>query len=107
MVEKLEGQADSVQGSSSAVMSTNLVINVALSGSLAMLWGLINSLQIIAHMPLLVIKFPINANVFYQMLLTLATFDILPTDMVSDMMKEWLGNDSNEEEEEFLNTELS
>jgi hypothetical protein len=64
-------------------MGSNLVINIALSGSLAMLWGLINSLQIIAHFPLLVIRYPMNAEVFYQMMLTLATFAIIPTDQIS------------------------
>jgi len=40
----MQAQARNVKGSSSAIMGTNLAINIALSGSLAVLWGLINSL---------------------------------------------------------------
>ena len=80
-------------------MGSNLMINVALSGSLALLWGLINSLQIVAHFQLLVIRFPMNAEVFYKMMLTLATFALIPTEDMSKMIQDWLGFDKPDKQQ--------
>ena len=41
---------------------------------------MINNLQIIIHAPLINIQFPGNAFMLYEVMITVATFDILPTD---------------------------
>ena len=45
-----------------------------------MLWGLVNVLQLIIHMPLVNVNFPINAQFFYGILIQIATFDLIPSD---------------------------
>ena len=45
-------------------------------GSMSILWGLINSLQIIAHIPLLNVKMPANASILYELVYTLANFKL-------------------------------
>jgi len=72
-------------------MGTNVVINILLSGSLAVLWGLINSLQIVAHFTLFVVRFPDNAQICYDLMLSLATFKIIPTDDIAEITKETFG----------------
>ena len=61
-------------------MGSNMAIQILLSGSLSILWGLINALQMIVHMPFLNIIIPVNAKLVYDMLYEMATFDIIPTE---------------------------
>ena len=41
---------------------------------------MVNNLQIIIHSPLINVQFPGNAFMIYEVMITVATFDILPTD---------------------------
>eukprot|EP00347_Sterkiella_histriomuscorum_P004791 403359083 len=54
-------------------------MNLAMSASLQFLWGMINVVQLIVHMPLFKINFPVNAIFFYSLLLDMSQFDILPS----------------------------
>jgi hypothetical protein len=45
-----------------------------------MLWGMINVMQLIVHMPLLKVAFPENAVLFYSFIIDISNFDIIPTD---------------------------
>ena len=63
-------------------MGSNMAIQILLSGSLSILWGLINALQMIVHMPFLNIIIPVNAKLVYDMLYEMATFDIIPTEAI-------------------------
>jgi len=53
-------------------------INVILSASLALLWSLINMLQLIVLLPLVNVQYPQNAFQFNKEFLTIANFDMLP-----------------------------
>ena len=46
------------------------------------LWGFINSLQIVIHMPLLDINFPANANYIFSMLISIVTLNLIPSDSI-------------------------
>ena len=51
-----------------------------LAGSLNQVWGMVNNMQIVLHAPLLNLQFPANAFLLYDVMIPVATFDILPTD---------------------------
>lgn len=69
-----------------------MAANIALSGSLAVLWGLVNSLQIISHFKLLRVIMPTeNVKIYYDVLYELATFDIVPTDQIVAYLQESAG----------------
>lgn len=61
----------------------NVVVNLFLSGSLSLLWGMINALQIIANIPLLQVMMPANAKSFYTFIINIANFKIIDTDMIT------------------------
>ena len=42
------------------VVISNFVFNILISGALSYLWGLINSLQIVSHFPLINVLMPAN-----------------------------------------------
>ena len=86
MTDSLEAAANSIERGAQTVMLGNAVVNIALSGSLNQLWGMINSLQIVVHTPLVDVSFPENAKLVYKQMILVATFDVLPTD---DWFPEW------------------
>lgn len=72
-------------------MIGNLAINLVLyvlvslfmypfdrSGSLQYLWGMINTLQLIVHVPLFTLWFPANAAYMYSFIITISNFNIIP-----------------------------
>jgi hypothetical protein len=62
------------------MMYGNLAVNIVLSASLQMLWGMINVMQLIVKFPILNVTFPQNAVTFYTFINDVANFDIFPTD---------------------------
>jgi hypothetical protein len=54
------------KGAMSTMMYGNLAVNILMSASLQMLWGMINVMQLIVKFPLLNIQFPQNAAAFYS-----------------------------------------
>ena len=62
-----------------------------LSGALTFLWGMINCLQIVAHFDLVNITMPANAKFLFKMLVSIATFDIVPAEDLIDGIENWLG----------------
>jgi len=53
-------------------------INLLLNASLSLLWTLLNSLQIIVHIPLINLNFPSNAMSVSLFFMAIANFDIIP-----------------------------
>lgn len=51
-----------------------------------MLWGIINVMQLIVNMPLLNIQFPQNAVIFYNFINSVASFNLIPTGWISNIM---------------------
>lgn len=69
-----------------AVIFSNFALNIVMSSSLNMLWGLINTLQLIAHMPMFAINFPANAKLLFLLINQVSTFDILPVEDIQNGM---------------------
>lgn len=67
-------------------MYGNLAINIAMSASLQMLWGMINVMQLIVKMPLMNVTFPANAVTFYTFITDIASFDLLPMDKINSVI---------------------
>ena len=60
--------------------------NVILTGTLNYLWGLVNCLQIVAFFPLLDVLIPANAKVVFEILIKIATFDLIPVDSIIEVI---------------------
>jgi hypothetical protein len=54
--------------------------------SMAMIWGLINVIQMILILPLVQVVYPVNALVINSALLTIANFEILPSERISSKL---------------------
>ena len=60
----------------------------ALSGALQQVWSMINGLQIFVHLPLLGVDLPDAAQDFVFMMVDLANFDVIETDIIYSSMME-------------------
>lgn len=58
----------------------SLALSYFLSGSLQFIIGMVNSLQILVHLPLLNVIMPANVVAVYQVLIPIATFDFIPSE---------------------------
>lgn len=81
----------SVEGAMNGALVSNFSINLLLSGSMSLLWGLLHSTQILAHFPLINIMMPQNADMLFTILMKIATFDLIPTEAVIDDMQVSMG----------------
>ena len=58
----------------------SLATSYFLSGSLQFIIGMVNSLQILVHLPLLSVIMPANVIAVYSVLIPIATFDFIPSE---------------------------
>ena len=86
MSDTTKQSTETTMGSS---VSFTFVINLALNTSMALIWSMMNMLQIMVHMPLINMAFPSNALLLSLMLLEVANFDMLPHEIVSNYMYEF------------------
>ena len=89
---------------SSAALVGNFISNLLLSGTMSLIWGLLHSMQIIAHFPLLNIMMPTNAHMLFKILIKIATLDLLPTEEFLEDVQEFAGliNDDYELTDDFV-----
>ena len=59
---------------------SNFIVNLLFSFGMNLLWGLLHAMQIVAHFPLINIMMPANAVMLFQVIVKIATFDLIPTE---------------------------
>lgn len=82
--QKLAEQGPAVTSASNAFMIGNLVLNIFLSASLQYLLEMINVQQIILMLPLFALATPANTQIFFGFLMEIASFDMIPIDILYD-----------------------
>ena len=90
----IQGTGDSLQIMSTTSLASNAAINVFFAGSLSQVWGMINNLQLLVHSPLINVQFPANAFMLFDVMISVATFEILPTDDIFPVFFSKLPEDS-------------
>lgn len=68
------------------MMYGSMAVNMVMAASLSLLWGMINVLQLIINMPLMNVSFPVNSIFFYNLLMAMANFNILPSSSIESNM---------------------
>ena len=62
---------------------------------MSLLWGMMNSFQLLTHMPLIQLTLPPNALSFYQLIIDISSFNIIPLDDINNYIFHF--NDFEEE----------
>jgi hypothetical protein len=65
-----------------SVISGNLLLSITFSYALSTLWGVVNTLQIIVHVPLLQLSLPANIMSFLAALLDCLNFNLVDPDKI-------------------------
>ena len=56
------------------------------SASLQFLWGMVNTLQLIVHIPLFSLNFPMNVNLLFQIMFDITNFSFINTEKIEKKM---------------------
>jgi len=67
--------------------------NTLLAGSIGLIWGFINTLQMIMNLPICEIGFPPNVALLYNIMLPLSSMDIIPPEISTDILFSFSGKD--------------
>lgn len=67
-------------------MYGSIASNILLAGSLSMLLGMVNSLQLIIHLPIMNFPIPANAMTLIRYLVPIVMFDLLDQDFIWDYL---------------------
>ena len=102
--ESYKSAVETSQSITTAVLVGDFFGNLLLSGPMTFLWGMLNCMQIVSHFDLVNIMMPSNAQYLFKILVSIATFNIFPTEGVIDEIEKWLGivNDDFYLTESFL-----
>lgn len=78
-----------MQATSLWVMITQFLLSYFIGTSLSAFWGLINSQQNLAYLPILSINNPAPVSFYLEFLVEIAGFDPIPIDIVYDLLGIW------------------
>ena len=81
-MKSLEGAFKLFEGSMQTAILVNLILVIFVGASMKRLWSLINTLQILTHLPLLGFVFPTNLKICLDIIRQISTLNIVP--------KEWI-----------------
>ena len=81
---------------STSAICGNAILNIFLSGSMHLLWGFINSLKIIGHLPLINVMIPSNVHKFFETVIKISQFNMLPVDHTVSSFEESMGIESDQ-----------
>lgn len=76
----IETASEVLDTSMKGSMVSSFAVNLLVAGSLSQLLGMINSLQLISHLPLLAISVPANVMTLEELLVPVVMFDIFETE---------------------------
>ena len=82
----LAGSAEGIRIGMNSVAVLNIVINYFVSASLMHLFDMMNALQIMCFMTMINQRFPANAQVFVQTVISILNVDILSPDLINDRL---------------------
>ena len=65
------------------------IVNLVMAGALGHMIGWINTLQLIIHLPMLRILVPANVSVFFQTIIPIVTFDLIPPEWSTEYIMDF------------------
>ena len=81
-VNRIEAQGSTTENSTKSGVGCNIIVNILLSGSLYLVWAMINGLQVVTHLPLYNVSSPGNVNAFLSYLEDMTRFDLIDTQSI-------------------------
>ena len=88
---KFTAITETAQTFTNVALVGNVFINILLSGAMTFLWGLLHCMQIVSHFDLVNIMMPANAHHLFKIIVSIATLDLLPTDLMIEEIEDGFG----------------
>jgi hypothetical protein len=63
-----------------------LVTNILMEASISYVWGTLSALQLVAYITFINALVPANAQLFFETIIELSEFDVIPTDWIFDLV---------------------
>jgi hypothetical protein len=82
----LDPGATSVASSVHTLVVSNFALSSVVKAPLQFLWGMINSLQLIVHLPVFSFILPANAQLLLVKLIDVSSFNLLPMDKINKLV---------------------
>ena len=76
--------AAAVEQAATFAVTSNIVTNFFIGVSLQQVWSMINTQQIIVFLPLFKTSLPVNITIVFQIIMSIAAFDIIETQAFYD-----------------------
>jgi hypothetical protein len=86
MLASIEKNFDYFKTGVNTLLFGNLILNILLSSSIQMLWGTINTLQVIVLVTLFNLSYPDNAMFAFKLIAKITRFSIIPVDKIINAM---------------------
>jgi hypothetical protein len=96
-VVAMEKVGDAASSSMNVMLYGNLGLQVFMSVSMQLLWGMVNTLQVVIHMNMLSVIMPANVQYFFSFIVNIVNFKIIPT---KDIINKIMGNKNETESSE-------
>lgn len=74
------------------MLISNFILSLLVSASLQYLWGMISAQQIVVLLPLFNVQIPANTYLFFEQLMMIAAFDLIPTDSIYERLSPSAGD---------------
>ena len=78
-----------MQGTGTLLTLVQFLMTYMLNSSLGFFFGLINSQQGLAYLPILSVNFPAQVSFYMDFLISISTFDPLPVDVFYEIFGVW------------------
>jgi len=78
-IQTMEKAGNAASSSMNYMLYGNLGLQVFMSVSMQLLWGMVNTLQLVIHMNMLSVMMPANVQFFFSFIVNIVNFKIIPT----------------------------
>lgn len=78
----MDAAGETVKYGMNGVIYANLFLQVFMSVSMQLMWGMVSTLQVFVNMPLLNVTYPANAEMVSTLIVDLVNFKLIPTDKI-------------------------
>eukprot|EP00347_Sterkiella_histriomuscorum_P009439 403341209 len=84
-----DGMSTGMSVTLSSIIGTNLLLNFFVAQSAQQLWGMVEGFQYIAHLPLMSVTTPANTLYFFQLMNSIASFNLIETEEFTNKFLEF------------------
>lgn len=81
-IKSMESAGTFTESSMNYLLYGNLGLQLFMSVSMQLLWGMVNTLQLVIHMNMLTVLIPANVQFFFSFIVNIVNFKVVPTDTI-------------------------